>query len=102
MTATDPSAHARSRSTIFAKTAPDFRREIDRAIVNRTPPTYKGVYDNFKLRDRVISFTSFFLYARRVRMLAAAAEYAALAREADPDAPALTPQTTLAWMSERL
>jgi len=71
-----------SKSSIFDKTDPDLRRRIDQAIVDRQPPTYKAVFDQFDLAARGVSFTAFYYYARRIRVNAALLE---LARVALPD-----------------
>ncbi len=38
-----------NNSSVFEETDPDLRRRINRAIVDRAPPTYKGVYAKFKV-----------------------------------------------------
>lgn len=60
-----------SKSSIFEKTDPDLRRRLDRAIVDRRPPTYQAIYDEFGLHDLGISFTAFYYYASRLRTNAA-------------------------------
>src|SRR5262245_3726793 len=59
-----------SRSSIYEKTTADERRKYDRAIVNRDPPTYRGVFEKFRLAEKGISFTAFYNYARRIRAAA--------------------------------
>jgi hypothetical protein len=60
-----------SKSSMFAKTDPMLRRRIDRALVERQPATYKGVYEEFRLHSLGISFTAFYTYASRLRANAA-------------------------------
>jgi hypothetical protein len=60
-----------SKSSMFAKTDPVLRRRIDRALVERQPATYKGVYEEFRLHSLGISFTAFYTYASRLRANAA-------------------------------
>jgi len=57
-------------SSIYDKTTPDDRRKIDRAIVDRDPPTYRGVFKKFGLAEKSVSFTAFYNYARRIRSAA--------------------------------
>lgn len=56
-----------SRSSIYEKTTVDERRKIDRAVVNREPPTYRGVFEKYRLAEKGVSFTAFYNYARRIR-----------------------------------
>ncbi len=65
-------------SSLFEKTDPDLRRKINQAIVNRSPQTYRGVYEKFDLQSHGVSFTAFYYYARRLRMSAALRELAVL------------------------
>ncbi|HVP09703.1 MAG TPA: hypothetical protein VMV94_00790 [Phycisphaerae bacterium] len=55
------------RTAIYDKLSPDLRRAIDRAVVDRDPPTFRGVYERFRLADHGVSFHSLYRYARRLR-----------------------------------
>ena len=72
------------KSTLCQKLDPEERRKLNRAIVDRTLPTYKSCYEHFRLADRGIGFFAFYRYARRLRDHVAAAQLAALTM---PDAP---------------
>ncbi|MBN2559695.1 MAG: hypothetical protein JXQ75_02030 [Phycisphaerae bacterium] len=65
-----------THSSIFDKTDADFRRRLDQAVIDRDPPTYKAVYNKFKLAASGISFMAFYRYARRLRTHAAMLELA--------------------------
>lgn len=75
-----------TQSSVFDKTTPDLRRQINRAIVDHSPPTYRGIYEKFGLADLGISFHALYRYARRLRLHAAVIEIAELAlpEGADP------------------
>ena len=68
-----------TQSSLYEKTDPDFRRSLDRAVIDRDPPTYKALYNKFKLAAKDISFMAFYRYARRLRAHAAMLELADLA-----------------------
>ena len=63
-----------TKSSIFEKTDPDFRRRLDQAIIDHDPPTYKAIYSKFELATMDISFMAFYRYARRLRTHAAMIE----------------------------
>lgn len=65
-----------SRSSVYEKLTPDQRRKIDRALIDRDPPTYRAVFKKFNLAARGLSFTAFYSYARHVRRAAAATQLA--------------------------
>jgi hypothetical protein len=50
-----------SKSSIFEKTDAALRRRLNRAIVDRHPPTYRGIFDRFNLAALRLSFTAFYL-----------------------------------------
>jgi hypothetical protein len=56
-----------SRTAMYDKLSPDLRRAIDRAVVDRDPPTFRGVYEKFQLAERGVSFHSLYRYARKLR-----------------------------------
>ena len=60
-----------SKSSIFEKVHPRIRHQIDQALVNRQPATYKGVWDKFNVQAYGVSYTAFYTYASRVRANAA-------------------------------
>lgn len=60
-----------TQSSLYEKLAPDFRRRLDQAIVDHDPPTYRALFDKFKLADHSVSFMAFYRYARRIRLNAA-------------------------------
>ena len=63
-----------TKSSIFEKTDPDFRRRLDQAIIDHAPPTYKALFAKFDLAAKEISFMAFYRYARRLRTHAAMIE----------------------------
>ena len=76
------------RSSLFEKLPAELRREIDIAVVERTPPTYAAIWMDLKLADRGISYSAFYRYARRLRDRANLAEVAELTGdEIDLDTP---------------
>jgi hypothetical protein len=75
-----------SKSSIFEKTDATLREQLNRAIVNRDPPTYQAVFDKFELAARDISFTAFYCYARRIRNTAALVEIIRARPDGAPDA----------------
>jgi hypothetical protein len=81
-----------SNSSVFEKTTPDLRRAVNRALVDRDPPSYKGVYAKFKLAGRDVSFHAFYRYARRVRSQAAMFEMAEITASAGTDLAAMLPK----------
>ncbi len=81
-----------TNSSLFEKISPDFRRQIDEAIVDRSPPTYRAIYEHFCLPDFAISFSAFYRYARRLRFHAAAFDQAELAMPEGADLIDLLPQ----------
>ena len=52
---------------MYAKVSPEIRRDLDEAIVNHKPATYRGIYEKFRLVERGVSFWSFYRYAVNVR-----------------------------------
>ena len=68
-----------TQSSLYQKLPPSLRRQVDRAIVDHDPPTYRAVFDKFKLAAHAVSFTAFYRYARRIRTNAALVELASLA-----------------------
>jgi hypothetical protein len=76
------------RSSLFEKLPAELRREIDIAIVERTPPTYAAIWMDLKLAEHRISYSAFYRYARRLRDRANLAEVAELTGdEVDLDTP---------------
>src|SRR5215468_2881682 len=60
-----------SKSTVLEKLPREVRAAVDRALVNRDPPTYRAIFQKFELNLFNISFSSFYAYGRRVRYEAA-------------------------------
>jgi maltooligosyltrehalose synthase len=56
-----------STSSVFARLDPDLRRQVDRAIVRRQPPTLAAVFETLQLAARGISRSAFYRYAARLR-----------------------------------
>src|SRR5206468_5649265 len=81
-------AQDNGRSSILEKVPADLRRKVDIAVVERVPPTYAGVWTEFKLGELGVSYIAFYRYARRLRDRANLAEIAQLtADDADLDTP---------------
>jgi hypothetical protein len=78
-------------SSLLEKLDPDLLRRLDQALVDRRPPTYRAVYDQFALHAKGISYTAFYYYARRVRINAAMIEIANLASHDGPPSHELLP-----------
>src|SRR5439155_17357609 len=66
-----PSLLPYSKSSIFEKLSPDLRAQVDQALINRDPASYKDVYARFRLGDFGVSTTSFNVYGRQIREPAA-------------------------------
>ncbi|MBN2563561.1 MAG: hypothetical protein JXQ75_21795 [Phycisphaerae bacterium] len=81
-----------SNSSVLDKTTSQLRREINKALVDRDPPTYKAVYAKFKLEKHGISYHAFYRYARRVRSAAAMFDMAEMTASAGTDLPAVLPK----------
>ena len=64
---THPTEKFEFQSTLFEKLPPQERRKLNRAIVDRTAPSYRACYEQFRLADRDISFYVFYRYARKLR-----------------------------------
>lgn len=56
-----------STSSLYSKLTTNERNVIDRAIVDRSPPTIAAAYRQFNLADRGISYSAFYRYASRIR-----------------------------------
>jgi len=91
-----------SKSSLFEKLDPNLRRKLDRAILNRDPPTYKAAYARFNLADLGVSFAAFYAYARRLRLNAALAESASLVVPDGRDRAALLPEIVADRLLEAL
>lgn len=59
--------HREGSSSLVAKLSAEQLDRIDRAIASGTPPTLTECYELFELRERGISFSAFYRYARRYR-----------------------------------
>ncbi len=64
------------KSTLYDKLKPEERRKLNRAVVDRTQPTYRACYEHFHLADRDIGFYVFYRYARNLRRRAAVTDLA--------------------------
>lgn len=89
-------------SSLYEKTTPDDRRKIDRAIVNRDPPTYRGVFEKFSLAAKGVSFTAFYNYARRIRSAATRLHLAGLAAPDQADAALAVPRLLASLLVDTL
>ena len=88
MSQTPPQLHeVDSHSSVCDKVPADLRRDLDRAVVDRDPPTYRALFKKFNLAEHGVSLTAFFYYARRLR---AQAELIHLARIALPEGDDIT------------
>lgn len=56
-----------STSSLYSRLTTNERNVIDRAIVDRSPPTIAATYRQFNLADRGISYSAFYRYASRIR-----------------------------------
>lgn len=56
-----------AKSSLFEKLTPDLRKTLDRAIIDRTPATYRALFEHFKLREHGVSFAALCRYAKRIR-----------------------------------
>ena len=81
-----------SRSTIFAKLPAEILRQLDQRIVNRPHSRYRAVYDEFRLHEYQVSFTSFYYYARRLRVQTDLLYHAQMALPNMPDLVASLPK----------
>lgn len=72
-----------SRSSLLDRLSHEHRRLVNASILDRDPPTYRGIYEAHRLRDHGVSYTAFFNYARRFRL------QGDLLTAADLDGPAL-------------
>jgi len=64
-----------TKSSVFEKVPPEHLRKVNRAIIDRDPPTYPAVYKRFDLRAHGVSFSAFFRYAHGLRLHAAACTF---------------------------
>ncbi|HVP11022.1 MAG TPA: hypothetical protein VMV94_07525 [Phycisphaerae bacterium] len=81
-----------TQSSLYEKLPKDLRRQLDQAIVDHDPPTYRGLFDKFKLADRNISFMAFYRYARRIRANAALIDIAQMTLPEGTDLDKILPQ----------
>src|SRR5437762_3562487 len=89
-------------SSLFEKLTPRLRQIIDEAIVQRTPPTYQGIYEEHDLPAYDISFAAFYRYARRLRTAANTSRLAELTIPDDENAEKLLPRFVCQQMIEIL
>ncbi len=81
-----------TNSSVFEKVPREVRGEIQRALVEREPATFRGVYEKFKVAEYGVSYSSFYRYARRFRSQVAMFEMAAETSVAGSDLPAVLPK----------
>jgi len=67
-----------SRSALLDRLPSDLLRRLTAAVLDRNPPTFKDCFRRFRLNDHGVSFTSFYYYARRLRLHAHLVDVAAL------------------------
>ncbi|HKQ48152.1 MAG TPA: hypothetical protein VJZ71_08800 [Phycisphaerae bacterium] len=96
--ATPQKTHENNKSSVFEKIPPDVRRQLDLAIIHRTPPTFQSVWMQFELAQYGVSFSALYRYARRLRDRVNLAEAADLVAENDGD----THETIQKLLSRRL
>ena len=70
-----------SQSSLLRRLTAEQRAELDRAIIDHEPASYRGMYKEFALHEFGVSFTAFYRYARRIRL------HAALQDAAEEDLP---------------
>jgi len=59
------------QSSLLRRLSAEQRAELDRAIIDHEPASYRGMYKEFALHEHGVSFTAFYRYARRLRIHAA-------------------------------
>ena len=67
------------RSSVYSVLTPEVRQQVRLAIVDHDPPTYRGIYEKFKLADTGLSFQAFYRYARNLRDRVETLQHAELA-----------------------
>jgi hypothetical protein len=86
-----------TKSSVYKKLDPETRRRLNRAIVDRQPATYRGIFEHYNLAKAGVSFTAFYYYAKRVRFHADLRELSCLA----PSGHAETPRAIHQLVTER-
>jgi hypothetical protein len=76
-------------STLFDRLDAAEREKLDRAIVDRSPPTFTACFEAHQLADRGISFDAFYRYARRLRTQCELHHLAELTLPEDPSPEAI-------------
>lgn len=92
----------KSRTTVLDNMQPSTRRMVDQAIVDRNPPTYKGIYEAYHLDDFNISYHAFYRYARRLRLQTESLHLADLTLPKDTEPHEVLPRILLLQMLEAL
>jgi len=92
----------KSRTSLLDHLHSHIRRMLDKAIVDRDPPTYKGIYESFHLSDQHVSFHTFYRYARRLRLQAESLHLADLTLPKDVEPHEVLPRILLFQMLEVL
>ncbi|HVP12161.1 MAG TPA: hypothetical protein VMV94_13370 [Phycisphaerae bacterium] len=77
---------------VFACLSPAVRGELDRAIVNRDPPTYREIHAKFRLAEQGVGYWSLYRYARKLRLNADLLHLAQLTAPDEPDLLAALPK----------
>jgi hypothetical protein len=92
MTAANPFMRRdNSTSSMFKKLDATLREKVNRAIADRSPPMLQSVYETFDLKNRGISFSAFYRYARRLREQTTELQTAELAGDEGVDIAASLP-----------
>ena len=89
-------------SIVFDRIDPPLRQEINVAIIERRPPTFKEVHEKFKLIDRGINYHAFYRYARRIRAEAAYVQTLGASLAPEADLPRLLPRALAQRLLEAL
>lgn len=97
---TRPTPDNPGRASIFRNLSASARRQIDQAIADRDPPTYREIYNLFDVAAWQISFSAFYRYARKVRAEVDLMHSAALAFPGDQNIHAILPDLIAARLLE--
>ena len=91
-----------ARSSLLDKLDADLRARLNQAVVERRPPAYRAIYDQFKLQSRGVSFAAFYRYARRLRQHVAFVELGELTLPAAANVPEALPKLLAQRLMEAL
>lgn len=89
-------------SIVFDKIDAPLRREINIAIIERKPPTFKAVHQKFELAAKGVNYHAFYRYARRIRAEAALFQTLSTTLGVEADLPRLLPRALAQRLLESL